>query len=79
MKEPSDRDFDVKVNEADVEATFKPTKSSYTFARLADHNSLSNFPNVRHAMTGDTGDYVESEVRAMAFSLALQQLDDEQS
>jgi hypothetical protein len=78
MKKPVKRDFDVKVNEADVEVTFKPTNSSYTFARLADRNSLSNFPNVRHAMTGDTDDYVESEVRAMAFSLALQQLDDEQ-
>jgi hypothetical protein len=78
MKKPVKGDFGVKVNEADVEVTFKPTKSQYTFARQADRHSLSQLHSVRHAKMGDIGDYVESEVRAMA-RLALQQLDDEQS
>jgi hypothetical protein len=72
VKKPSERDFDIEINEGDVKVTFRPTKSEYTFALLADRHSLSQSPSVRHAKTGDTGDYVESEVRAMAFSLASQ-------
>jgi hypothetical protein len=41
MKKPREGDYDVEINEDDVEVTFKPTQSRYTFAFLADHRSLN--------------------------------------
>jgi hypothetical protein len=40
-------------------------------AYLARHGPLSRSPNVRHALTGDTGAYPPEEVAQMAHSLAV--------
>lgn len=77
MKQPNPNDFaEPEVGEAQVTVVFNPTNSHYTFYRLADpadiaeHGLLSG-GQVRHAgPTGDTGDYREAEVEAMAHKLA---------
>jgi hypothetical protein len=70
-------DFIVNVEESHVSVIFKPSDSHYSFGRLADpedivrHGPLSQSPNVRHAKTGDTGDYPPEEVAQKAHSLAV--------
>ena len=59
-----------------VRVTFRPTASEFVYRQLADpadiarEGPLSRSPNVRHAITGDTGSYDEREVEALAFRLA---------
>jgi hypothetical protein len=76
VKYPAETDFDVSIEESGVWVTFKPTASSYSFYRLADaedierHGPLS-LSNVRHdGPSGDTADYISSEVQEMAVRLA---------
>jgi hypothetical protein len=75
MKKPVAKDFKVKKTSAAVIATFKPTGSTYTFARLADpkdikvHGPISRYPTVTHP-TGDTGEYVAGEVLQQAYDVA---------
>jgi hypothetical protein len=77
MKHPTPSDFIVNVKESNVSVIFTPSDSHYNFGRLADpediahHGPLSRSPNVRHANTGDTGDYPPEEVAQMAHSLAV--------
>ena len=77
MRHPTPADFIVDVKESHVSVIFKPSDSYYSFGRIADpqdiarHGSLSRSPNVRHAKTGDTGDYPSEEVAQMAHSLAV--------
>jgi hypothetical protein len=77
MKDPTPSDFIVNVEESHVSVIFKPSDSHYSFGRLADpedivrHGPLSQSPNVRHAKTGDTGDYPPEEVAQKAQSLAV--------
>jgi hypothetical protein len=69
-------DFDVQVREGHVEVIFGPTHSYFTYGILVDLKDIARFgrlsrpPNVRHAKTGDTGDYSESDIEAMSFRLA---------
>jgi hypothetical protein len=75
VKQPMEADFDVQVLEGHVEVMFRPTQSRFSFGILADEDiaqfgRLSRSASVRHAKTGDTGDYSSSEVEAMAFRLA---------
>jgi hypothetical protein len=73
---PLREDFDVIVRSSGVDVTFKPTKSEYSFSRLANaddierYGPISDMPQVRHAATGDTGRYDTAEVAQMAFDLA---------
>jgi hypothetical protein len=73
---PLREDFDILVHDSGVDVTFKPTKSEYSFARLADPEDIERYgpimdsPQVRHAGTGDTGRYDTAEVTQMAFDLA---------
>jgi hypothetical protein len=73
---PLREDFEVSVRESGVDVTFKPTKSEYSFSRLANvddierYGHLSDLPQVRHAATGDTGRYDTAEVAQMAFDVA---------
>jgi hypothetical protein len=66
------------VGQSGVVVIFKPTMSEYSFDFLADpkdiaqHGPISTTFNVRHVATGDTGNYSEREVSAMAFELARQ-------
>jgi hypothetical protein len=77
MKRPQRSDFDVVVLEAGVKVTFKPTESIYTFYLLADPadrkrlGGVSPDGFVRHGgPTGETGDYLEDDVRRLAWTLA---------
>ena len=84
MKHPAETDFKTEVSDAAVTATFLPTKSAYTFYRLADpediarHGPIMLEPDMVHhgGATGDTGeDYLSHEVRQMARSLAMKALE----
>ena len=77
MKRPQRSDYDVAVSEDGAEVTFRPTKSIYRFYLLADPTDrkrwgpLSPDALVRHAgSTGDTGDYLEEDIRRLAWTLA---------
>jgi hypothetical protein len=79
MKRPQRSDFDVVVLEAGVKVTFKPTETIYTFHLLAEPadrkrlGPVSPDGIVRHAgPTGDTGDYLEEDVRRLAWTLATE-------
>jgi hypothetical protein len=82
VKQPMEADFDVQVLEGHVEVIFRPMHSYFTYGILVDHEDieqygrLSRSANVRHAKTGDTGDYSASEVEAMAFQLASAAIND---
>jgi hypothetical protein len=82
MQHPTEADFDVQISGAGVVATFKPTKSVYTFYRLADPDDiarhgpiLAGADTVWHAApTGDTGDYLDYQVEQMARDVAVKKL-----
>ena len=82
VKQPIEADFDVQVREGHVEVIFRPTESHISFGILVDPKDiarlgrLSRSANVRHAKTGDTGDYSASEVEAVAFRLASAAIND---
>jgi hypothetical protein len=69
MKQPTKADFDVEVHDGGVHVLFRPTESYYDYFLLAD-GGLSREYHVRHAQPGGIGDYVESEVEAMAYEVA---------
>jgi hypothetical protein len=72
MKSPVASDFVVEVRSAYVDLFFKPSTSYIGFGRTSP-GTLSP-PSVRHAETGDTGSYIESDVLEMARSLATKAL-----
>ena len=78
MKQPTKTDFEVAVDDAGVHVIFKPTESYYDYYLLAD-GGLSRPPIIRHAKTGDTCDYAESDVEAMAYKVAEAKLRDHRS
>jgi hypothetical protein len=69
MKQPIKAEYDATVDDAGVHVVHRPTESYYDYYLLAD-GGLSLPPIVRHAKTGDTGDYDSREVRAMADEVA---------
>jgi hypothetical protein len=69
MKQPTKAEYDATVDDAGVHVVHRPTESYYDYYLLPD-GGLSLPPIIRHAKTGDTGDYVSSEVRAMADEVA---------
>lgn len=77
MKNPMDADFTVTPKDGSVRVVFAPTESYYDFSFLVDAEDIEKFgplspvPHVRHAKTGDTGKYVESEVQSAAHRLAV--------
>ena len=70
MKQPVEADFDIQVHDAEVEITFKPMMCRYYFRLRADRGGVFPRARVRHAKTGDTGDYASGDVEAMAFRVA---------
>ena len=74
--QPLDADYDIELLDHGVRVTFRPTASEFVYRQLADpadiarEGPLSRSPNVRHAITGDTGSYDEREVEALASRLA---------
>jgi hypothetical protein len=69
MKHATEADYVAAVDDAGVHVIFKPTESHYDYDILAD-GGLSREYHVRHAQPGGIGDYVESEVEAMAYEVA---------
>jgi hypothetical protein len=78
MKHPTKDDFTVEVLASGITVFFKPTRTYYTFYRLADPKDIKRFgpvspkpDNIRHAgPSGDTGDYWPDQVQGMAHGLA---------
>ena len=76
MKHPVRSDFDTAVTEADVNVTFKPTNTIYSFYRLAESEDIArlgsvSLERVRHAgPSGDTEDYSSDEVQDIALRVA---------
>ena len=70
MKQPIEADFDSQIRDDDVEITFKPMMSHYSFPLWADRRGVCPRANVRHAKTGDASDYASGDVEAMAFRVA---------
>jgi hypothetical protein len=76
MKHPLESEFHVAVFDSGVTVTFKPTKSIYSFYRLADSDDIArlgpvSLGHVRHAgRGGDTEEYPADEVQRMAQRLA---------
>ena len=78
MKQPTEADYNATVDDAGVHVVHRPTESYYDYYLLAD-GGLSLPPIIRHAKTGDTGDYASSEVRAMADEVAQAKLREQRS
>jgi hypothetical protein len=77
MKHPTKADFEVHDEGSNVVVKFIPTTSYFTYARLSksewdEHGKISKSPKIRHAQTGDTGEYVDQEVNDFAYNLAVQ-------
>ena len=72
-RHPIESNFYVSASDIQIEVTFAPTRSVYTFARLAfENNTIRPDPVVRHlGRTGGTGDYKAAEVQAMACRVAF--------
>jgi hypothetical protein len=70
---PVASNFYVSVSDDEIEVTFAPTRSLYSFGRVtSESNAILPDPLVRHlGRKGDTGDYEPTEVRAMACRVAL--------
>jgi hypothetical protein len=76
MKSPREQDFEIVTSDAGVQVIFSPTRSEFSYYHLVDADDVAQHGPVslsyvrRGGPTGDTGDYVEQEVRAMADRLA---------
>jgi hypothetical protein len=74
LKHPVRNDFHTVVAKTGVNVTFKPTKSTYSFYRLADNGAITrlgpySFAGVQHGRC-NTGDYPSDEVQTMAQQIA---------
>jgi hypothetical protein len=70
QRHPIESNFYASVSDTEIEVTFAPTRSVYTFSR-ATSESPSPDPVVRHlGKKGNTGDYEPTEVQAMARRVA---------
>jgi hypothetical protein len=76
MNHPVRSDFATAIAESGLTVTFKPTKSIFSFYRLANSDDIArlgavSLSGVRHAgASGDTADYPADEVQAMAQQVA---------
>jgi hypothetical protein len=70
QRHPIESNFYVSVSDTEIEVTFAPTRSLYTFSRATSESFLPD-PVVRHlGKKGNTGDYEPTEVQAMARRVA---------
>jgi hypothetical protein len=76
IRKPAKADFTVTYGDGGVRVLFKPTESEYNFQLIADpadiakHGPISSSYDVRHAKTGDTGEYDSNDIAEMAIRLA---------
>jgi hypothetical protein len=73
IRHPIEANFYVNVSEGAVDVIFAPTRSRYTYSRLAeaDLGLLSPKAVVCASRKDDTGHYEPEEVQAMAYRVAL--------
>jgi hypothetical protein len=73
QRHPVESNFYVSVSDNEIEVTFAPTRSLYTFSRVTSGSDRAlPDPLVHHlGRTGDTGNYEPTEVQAMARRIAL--------
>jgi hypothetical protein len=72
QRHPIESNFYASVSDNEIEVTFAPTRSLYTFARVTSEYAVPPDPVVHHlGRTGGTGDYEPTEVQAMASRVAL--------
>ena len=73
IRHPIEANFYVNVSEGAVDVIFAPTRSRYTYSRLAeaDLGPLSPKPVVSASRKDGTGHYEPEEVQAMAYRVAL--------
>jgi hypothetical protein len=70
-------DFNISITESFVEVLFAPTRSLYVFTRFTTEREITEFgpvspdPVERHPSRRGVGGYMASDVRAIAFQLAL--------
>src|SRR5271156_1996894 len=72
MKQPTEEDFDVRVTDVGVDVFFKPTMNHFPYVFLIDPKDIARWgrlSDTRHTST-DTGDYLWTDVEALAFRLA---------
>jgi hypothetical protein len=76
VRSPKEADFKVSLEESGVSVTFEPTESHYSFYRLVNAEDIErlgpiSLSSIRHAWkSGDTAEYIASEVQEMAVRLA---------
>jgi hypothetical protein len=71
-RHPIESNFYASVSGADIEVTFAPTRSIYTFRPSATDGAISPCPLIHHTRKkGDTGEYESAEVQSMAHRVAL--------
>jgi hypothetical protein len=73
LRHPIESNFYVSVSDTEIEVTFAPTRSVYTFSRVtSESNGMLPDPAVHHlGKKGNTGDYKPADVQAMACRVAL--------
>jgi hypothetical protein len=72
MKHPKEEDFDVQVTEAGVDVLFRPTMSRFPYGLSTDPGDIARWgrlSDTRNATT-DTGEFIWTDVEAIAFRLA---------
>jgi hypothetical protein len=72
-RHPIESNFYASVSDTEIEVTFAPTRSLYTFSRVtSESNAVLPDPVVRHlGKKGNTGDYTPADVQAMACRVAV--------
>ena len=74
QKTPIEADFEVtKADDTQIEVTFRPTESRYTFGRQEPSGEVSPVAKVRHGPPGDTDGYPKRQVHHLAYRLAEQE------
>jgi hypothetical protein len=74
VRHPIEANFYASVSDTEIEVTFAPTRSTYTFSRLPTESgdAISVNPSILHAGTkGRTGEYEPAAVQIMAHRVAL--------
>jgi hypothetical protein len=74
MKTPIEADFEVtKADDTQIEVTFRPTESRYTFGRQEPSGEVSSVAKVHHGPPGDIDGYPKRQVHHLAYHLAEQE------
>ena len=73
MKQPTEADFVVRVTDNGVDVYFKPTMSHFPYVFLTGPQEIARWgrlADTSEARAVDTGDYLWTDVEAIAYRLA---------